>query len=213
MSIPLSGGLSWPALLLQPPYRAGARYGMFTGEQGIATAAMVGGAGGAANSPIYACPLPVYRPVTISGLEIAVGTAVAAVTGKMALYGGDLLGGAGTLIAACSGTADMNSVASTNIPLSFSANQTLAPGLYWACAMFDGLAQPWSLSTAAGVSQFGQLVGQPGAVGLIRTAASLQAMRITSANVDYAQAFPASFGAATVGTNAPGSPYIAMVVV
>jgi hypothetical protein len=201
-----------PGLILQPSYRSGARYGLELGGAGINTVAIVGGAGGAANSPIYAIPIPVYRPVTISGLELTVGTAVAAVTGKMALYGGDLLGGAGALIAACSGTADMNSVANTNIPLSFASNVTLAPGLYWGCSMFNGVAQPWTVNTSAGTGMFAHLIGQPNSGALVRTSITIQAVRVTSANQDYNNAFPAAFGAATVGTNSPGSPYIAMVV-
>lgn len=195
-------------------YRSGARYGLAAGAVGSATVALTGGAGGAANSPIYACPLPVRRAVTISGLELVVGTAVAGVTGKMALYSGDLLAGSGTLVAACAGTVDMNSSAHIALPLSFSANQTLSPGLYWACAMFDGAAQPWTLSSNTNpFGELGQILGASTAAGLIRTSATPQCLRVTSANQDYAVGFPTTFGTATVGTSTPGSPYIAMVVV
>lgn len=194
-------------------YRSGARYGLMATTGGVTTAAITGGAGGAANSPVYACPLPVRRTVTISGLELLVGTAVVSVTGKMALYQGDLLAGNGTLVAACSGTADMNSVANTAIALSFSSNQTLAPGLYWACSMFDGAAQPYTLSANTHpFGELGQFIGAPTIAGLIRTSLGLQALRVTSANQDYTVGFPASFGTATVGLGSPGSPYIAMVV-
>lgn len=215
MSILLASTLSL-ARTVEPnfqTYRSGQRYGVQVAAGGASTTAVTGGAGGAANSPIYACPLPVRRTVTISGLELVVGTAVLSVTGKMALYSGDLLGGAGVLVAACVGTADMNSVANTAIALSFAANQTLAPGLYWACSMFDGAAQPFTIGSTNVLGEFGQIIGAPTAAGLFRNAIGTAATRVTSANQDYTVGFPASFGTATVGAGNPGSPTLAMVVV
>lgn len=211
-----TGAASAGSGVLEPnfqTYRSGAWYGLQVAGVLASAGAVVGGAGGAANSPIYACPLPVRRTVTISQLGMVVGTAVAGVTGKMALYGGDLLAGAGTLVAACVGTVDMASVANTQVSLSFSASQTIAPGLYWACAMFDGAAQPYNFSTGvSALGELGQILGAPGINGLVRAALASQALRVTSANVDYAQAFPAAFGTATVGANTPSSPYMAMLV-
>ncbi len=199
--------------LLQPPYRSGARYGLKQISQGIGTVAMVGGAGGAANSPIYACPLPVLRPVTISGLAMAIGTAVAGVSAKLALYRGNLVEGQAALVEACAGSADMGGSANTEVVLSFAAPRRLGTGLWWAAVLFNGAAQPWSMSTAlTALGDFAEKIGAGSAMALTRNALAIQTMRITSANQDFTVGFPAAFGAATFGVNAPGTPFIAMVV-
>lgn len=207
------GGSVLPAPNLQI-YRSGARYGIKAGQQGGNTNPVVGGAAGSANSPMYACPIPIRRPVALSGLELMVGTAVAGVLGRMAFFGGDLMGGAGVLLAACAGEADMNGAANTKIPLSFAATIAVTrPGLYWGVSMFNGAAQPYSLSNnTIALDELGELLGATTVDGLMRANTAVQILRITSPNVDYGAGFPATFGTPTFGLNTPGSPYIGMIV-
>lgn len=188
-------------------YRASQWYGPQISAS-IGTSAVVGGAGGAANSPMYSTPIFIFAPVSIDQLGIGVGAAVVGALGKLALYAHDSATVApSTLIEECVGTVDMNAVLGTWNTLPLAAPRVLQRGWYHIISVFNAAAQPFTAQGgAAGYGGLAPLFGQANGIGLARNSAASQTTRIQSANVDFSAALPASFPTPTFGTTIPGMP-------
>jgi len=159
----------------------------------------------------YAHPVYVPQACTCTGLQMVVGTAVAATLGKLSLY----RGGAGRRIGALLGVGttevDMNSVANTVLQSDFAAGVPLSPGWYYPVCKFNGAAQPISIpSTAPGLISASYWLGAPALTSWVRNSTGGYT-KMTSAEA-YASAFSADFGAVTFAGLAPGSPLMGLVV-
>lgn len=186
--------------VLHPGYVSGRWYGYQP------TTALLGTA--VAADTIYFCPVPVYRTVRVSSLAMIPQTAVAGVTGKLALYAADTARGLpGALIAACSGTVDMNTTANTTVAAAFSRVQTLDPGWYWGAAVFSGAAQPYNFGANSATAQgIGWALGANSLRSIVSSGSTAQSAGITC-SFPYASGFP-TLPAAAHTTNNPGSVYI-----
>ena len=186
--------------VLHPGYVSGRWYGYQP------TTALLGTA--VAADTIYFCPIPVWRVVRMTGLGVIPQTAVAGVTGKLALYAADTARGLpGALIAACSGTVDMNTTANTTVAAAFSRVQTLDPGWYWGAAVFSGAAQPYNFGANSATAQgIGWALGANSLRSIVSSGSTAQSAGITC-SFPYASGFP-TLPAAAHTTNNPGSVYI-----
>jgi len=171
----------------------------------ILTGAGATGSAVAVNT-LYAMPILVPTVRAYSGLRQVVGTAVAGVLGKMALYAPGSDGAAGTLIEECAGTADMSSAANTELAIDFASPRVLQVGWYWVTGVYNGAAQPYTMPTT--------LIGAGGAVSIyggaslssfVRTGFSGSSNTRATQSQTYADPFPASL-TVTYGTGTPGCP-------
>lgn len=159
----------------------------------------------------YAHPVFVPQACTCTGLKMLVGTAVAAVLGKMALYRGDTGRSIGALLGVGTAEVDLNAVANTEVQADFAAGIPLSPGWYYPVCKFNGAAQPISIpTTAPGLISAAWWLGAPGLTSWVRNGVSAYT-RMTSAEA-YASAFSAAFGAVTFSAGAPGSPLMGLIV-
>jgi hypothetical protein len=188
--------------LLHPGYRSGVVYASQVSS--AASAAAV------AADTLYGIPFQVGAPMTIAGVQIVVGTAVAAVLGKMGVARATGVG-MGTLVAECNATVDMNSVANTVLQAGFAANPTLTTGWYWLLCKFNGAAQPYTVNQATvGAGGLVQYFGAQNLGPFVRSIGASAFMRGELADA-YANAFPASLTGATFGTGAPGAPVLGVI--
>lgn len=191
--------------------RAGACFSILPSASYATAAALVGGAGGAANSTVYYCPIPIFDRTSILRLGLVIGTSTAATLGKLALYrdiaGSPAGGTTENLIGVCSGTVDFSGTANTQIRASFATAIVLDPGLYWAAVVCNGAARPYTVPVTGAMGEWARYIG-------INNAASLFAgtggqCRVSStALVDYNAAFPAIAPAVDFANTTPGSPWI-----
>ena len=198
---------------LQQCYRPGARYSLAMPQGGIWSFPVSGGPAGAANSLMFAYPLPVRSPVTMTALTLLVGSGVAGVSGRLALYGGDVLSGKAKLIQETVGIADMGVIGTTEIVLSFATPVQATEGLYWAVSMFNGAAKPLCLAGSSSLlGEWCQVIGAAG-TNTFNNATSIlgQISRVTGGPVDFGQPFPDQFGPPTLGMSTPPTPIIAWV--
>ena len=188
--------------MMHPGYRSGVVYAP-------QVSAAVAGAAVAADT-IYGIPLLIPQAVTIAGMQIAVGTAVVGVLGKLAIAQATGTG-MGRLIAECNATVDMNSVATTALQAGFATNPALSVGWYWLLCKFNGAAQPYTLNQATvGAGGLVQYFGAQNIGPFVRSIGASAYMRGELADA-YANAFPASLTGATFGTGAPGAPILGVV--
>jgi hypothetical protein len=189
---------------MHPGYVSGRYYGFQPTLTLVGTAVTAG--------TIYFCPIPIYRRVRVSSLAVIPQTAVAGVTGKLALYGNSPSRGLpSTLIAACSGTVDMNTTANTTVAAAFTSVQTLNPGWYWGASVFSGAAQPYNFGANSATAQgIGWAIGANSLRSIVGTGATTQSAGITCLSA-YASDFPA-IPAASHTTNNPGSVYVGFLV-
>lgn len=192
-------------------YRPGAWYGPAVSAQ-IGTSAVVGGAGGAANSPLYATPIAIRQRVRITRLALIIGTSVAG-NAKLSIYSHDWANhGPGLRMAQCpaavstAGTA--GDVLATDVE---NGGINVEPGILWFVSKFSANAQPVTFQAGGvGVGGLAAILGQANAGGLVRNVGSVQTTRVQSGvNDDYNLDFPVSFPSPTWGTNVPGTPYVA----
>jgi hypothetical protein len=165
-----------------PGYRSGAYYCAYL--IGAATSNVA-----VAADTLYFYPIVVKRAVVMDGLALRVGTAVAATNVKMALFENTAgVAGVKQLIAACPTAGDMNETAGNTISLDFATPQKIIPGFYWGCALFNGIAQPYTHAGNVAMSGLADIMGAPNA-GTYSTTATA-ATRIVSAGSTYAGGFP-----------------------
>jgi hypothetical protein len=182
-----------------PGYVSGRRYGP------LLTQSLINNAAVTANT-LYAQYTSILHPVTISGLSLRIGTAVAGVSGKMAIYSL-----AGAKLAEIVNDIDMNGAVGAADGL-FSTNLTLPPGMYITTACFNGAAQPGTW--AHNVIQAGGFAWYTGGTTFSGISTSGSSSRLTAA-LTYAAAnsfFPAALPSLAPGTGAPGSPYMGFIV-
>jgi|GEM_PF-2718391 hypothetical protein len=200
-----------PSTLPRVSGRSGSLFSILPTPSYATAAALVGGAGGAANSTIYFCPIPIFDRTSILRLGLVIGTSTAATLGKLALYrdiaGSPAGGSASNLIAECSGTVDFSGTANTQIRVSFASAIILEPGLYWGAVVCNGGARPYTVPVTGAMGEWARFVG-------INNGASMFAgtggqCRVSSTSlVDYNAAFPAIGPAVDFATTTPGSPWI-----
>lgn len=178
------------------------------------TAALVGGAGGAANSTIYFYPLPIYSRVSLLRFGVISGAAVVGVSAKMALYrdlgetpGNDGVNSFENLIVEAPGSMSLNVAANTQTRVTLSAAVTLEPGLYWLALKANGAGRPYTVPETGPVGEWARFVGVANAASLF--AGTGGAIRVAStALVDYDAPFPAACPVVTFGTSGTGSPFM-----
>jgi hypothetical protein len=181
---------------------------------GLPTAGGLNSAAAIAANTMYAWPIPIAAGVTLSGMALQVGTAVAGVSGKLglALSGAD--GRPGTLVAEAPTPVDMNSAAAAELVASFSANQTVPAGIVWGLCVFNGLAQPVTLSAFQASNIFlGHFLGAASIQNYTLIGTAGPTIRLSRAHT-YADAFPATLtGWTTATANAPPSSPVMVAVV
>lgn len=167
--------------------------------------------GAVAADTLYAQPIFLHFPCAIQQLGMTVG-AQAPGLAKMGIYRNGPDGRPGGLVAECSTAVDFNVAPITPLAAGFAAAPALEAGVHWLAAVFSlATATPytwqWNQAQAGG---YAVPIGSPTAAGTARGGSS-PTSRLTRAHA-YADPLPASFGAATVGLNAPGCPIIAFRV-
>lgn len=203
MTLPLFGGgfapFAAPGRLDHPGYVSGRFYGPMC--SGVSSVTAV-----AANT-LYVQPLPVQFPVAVNSLGYRIGTAVAGVKGKFALYNA-----AGALLAENTTDQDMGAVAGS-YSAAFSGAIQLPPGMYWAAFCSDGAAQltTWSSANTQG-SGFAWFTGGASLGGLLFGSSSVDRLTAPLTYVAATPFFPATLPTLTLGTGSPGSPYLAFGV-
>lgn len=159
----------------------------------------------------YAHPVYVPQACVCTGLQMVVGTAVAATLGKLSLYRGGAGRSIGALLGVGTTEVDMNSVANTVLQSDFAAGVPLSPGWYYPVCKFNGAAQPISIPiTAPGLISASCWLGAPALTSWVRNSTGGYT-KMTSAEA-YASAFSADFGAVTFAGLSPGSPLMGLVV-
>jgi hypothetical protein len=194
-----------PPATLFAGYRNGAWYGVDAGAT-VANSAKVA-------DTAYGFPIILERATTIARIAMSVGTSVAGVNGKLALYSS--LPNAPAwhrLLAGSETTYDMNAAANTNHVLVFATPLRLPRGIYWGVSRFSGAAQPRSAQTGLTQGQAGSvfhnLLGAAAANAVHSNVAASIVSRIT-APLPFGDAWPATLPAPSYGANAPGSACIA----
>ena len=191
--------------------RPGSCYSILPSASYATATALVGGAGGAANSTIYFCPIPIFDRVSILRLGLVIGTATASTLGKLALYrdlgGTPSNGTTANLLGECTGTVDFNSTANTQVRVSFATALKLDPGIYWAALVCNGGARPYTVPVTGAMGEWARFVGINNAASLFGGTGG-QCRVSSTALVDYSAAFPAICPAVDFATTSPGSPWI-----
>lgn len=188
--------------------RGGTVYSILPTASYPANVTVSGGAGGAANSRIYFCPLPIFRQTTILRLGTVIGTAAAGVSAKMALYR-DVAGAptSTTALMAPTSTLDMGSTANTQVRAMVSVGVTVEPGLYWLGYMASGNAAPYTVPVSGAAGEWVRWVGVNNATALL--AGSGAQSRVASVSLfDYDLGLPTLCPEVTFDTGLPGSPFL-----
>lgn len=187
------------SVFAHPGYVSGRWYGP------LASVAPV--AGVVAADTLYAQPTPVYFACQVSQIGITVGTQAVG-NARVAIYNHDAANARpGTLLAEGTTTLDLNSVAA-NTPLNspFSSALSLPAGFYWLCSVFSAAtAAPYLMQSnawqAGGVAF---MAGSASAAGVARGGTSPTSRIFTT--MLFADPFPTTFGAVSIGTGTPGVP-------
>ncbi len=209
-SIPASN-FDWgdqPSTFPRTSERLGTVYSILPTTSYVANVSVSGGAGGAANSRIYFCPLPIFRTTTINRLGAVIGAATAGVEAKMALYA-DVRGvpTSTTALAVPVSALDMSGFANTQVRTSISAALTVEPGLYWLGFMANGNAAPYTVPVSGNVGEWARWVGVNNATALLSGAGAQS--RVASVSLfDYDSGFPTLAPEVTFDTGLPGSPFL-----
>jgi len=197
-----------PSTFPRTSERGGTVYSILPTTSYVANVSVSGGAGGAANSRIYFCPLPIFRQTTVNRLGLVIGTAAAGVSAKLALFR-DVAGvpTSTTALLAPVPTADMGSTANTQVRVSASAATTLDPGLYWLGYMASGNAAPYTVPVSGAAGEWARWVGVNDATALL--AGTGAQSRVASVSLfDYDLGFPTLCPEVTFVTGLPGSPFL-----
>lgn len=193
--------------------RAGATFAILPTSSYATSEALVGGAGGAANSTIYFFPIPLFDRASLLRLGTVIGEAVPGVSAKLALYRdiGETPGNDGTtisnLLGECSGALDMGATAGTQVRVNFLASFFRDPGIYWGAMKANGAAKPRTVPSTGELGEWARFVGVNNAAALF-AGTGAQCRVSSTALVDYAAPFPAVCPAVTFATTSPGSPFI-----
>lgn len=156
---------------------------------------------------LYAYPTFIAEPVSIQALGVRFGSLVAG-KAKLGIYS-NRGGNPDALIA--EGTTEIDGNTSTTLPQTtgFAANVPMPAGWCWLVMCCNAALVPYTLNPSTGGGAITHLLG--GAAAANAGLGTAPTMRVTRA-LTYAGPgafFPASYGAVTRGTAAPGSPVIA----
>lgn len=192
------------ALILPSGMRSGNVVGPDTRIAASATTAV-------AADILYAHPVSVVESGPYVGIQMSVGTSVAGVSGKAALYSGTP-NGVLTLIEECAGTLNMAATANVIVQVNFAAARSLV-GRFWLACKFDGAAQPHTNPSGAGSTFPGGGINSfygGGLATLVRTVPNTAINTRATVADTYAAAFPAT-ATLTFGTGSPGVPIMGLV--
>jgi hypothetical protein len=189
---------------------SGLRSGNVVGPDMRLTAA---NASAVAADTLYAHPVVVPEGALFAGIQLSIGTSVAGVSGKAALYVGGS-DGVLTLIEECAGTLNMAATANAIVQVNFAASRFLPVRRVWLACKFDGAAQPHTLAFGAG-STFpggGSYAFYGGGMAtFVRTVPATGITTRATVADTYAAAFPAS-ATLTFSSGSPGVPIMGLVV-
>lgn len=178
------------------------------GPAAVATTALTGGAGGAANSVLYFYPLPIHSAVRIARIGTNIGTPTAGVAGKMALYAdnfGTPAGGA--LLLTAPTTIDFNLAAKAMARLDITP-YVLPQRLYWLALVANGAARPYTIPPNGPMGEFFEYVGGHNTGSFFVDPGSVCSITAT-ALVDYNNPFPSICPAVGRNTSGVGAPFLA----
>jgi hypothetical protein len=159
----------------------------------------------------YGHPIFVPQACVCIGIQMVVGTSVAGVLGKVALYSMRTRGLAGSLLAEAPNTIDLNAAGNTVLQSDFSASIPLTPGWYVPACKFNGAAQPISVQTTApALISAAFYFGAPNLTSWVRNGTGAYT-KLTVAEA-YANAFATDGSTMAPAALAPGAPLMGLVV-
>jgi hypothetical protein len=195
-----------PPVTSHPGYVSGLWYGAQDAAINAATAV--------AADTLYAHPVSIFSDCRVGALALRVG-ALGAGLAKMGIY--STTGGRpGALVAEAATDVDLGVAAGTVLTASLTGGARLPAGVYWLASCFSAAtAIPNTMAAATLAAPLGNQLGAATAGPLVSGSAGPNCRLTRTAALTFVAAtafLPASFGAVTLASTAPGSPILAFQI-